>query len=359
MSELTALGTVLRNEMGLAGGENTQAEPVEPIAAKKEYELAPPVREQVEMLLEMELLTEEDVARIRAVSREALQLALLESILQRNKRKAEMEEKYGVELTQEEYHALDRALVEMESCKACRDKYCGKKDKYWQTAFEIVAGKLQIKRKRCARWQFQVNEQCARAGVPEIYLGKTLLDYDETAENAEAIAMVRWYVAEYPKDWLYFYGGYGTGKTLLASILTRELICAGHKVIFGDVPTLLSKIKERFDAESRGKSFGDNQTAQMVMNKYKTIPVLVMDDIGAGYMTAWSIGTLYEIINTRYNAGLRTIVTSNIELEDLVKYLSSKGEGWQAQRIVSRLAGNSEKGFFGTRDRRKEIRRYA
>lgn len=277
------------------------------------------------------------------------------------KRTAELEEKYGVEILPEEYSALSQADRDLANCMECQRikfRYCDKLDKkkaYWQPTIRIVAGKAIVGKERCPRWNYYLNELCDRAGVPGIYLGRTFADYQKTATNAEAIAMAKWYIKEYPKaperNGLYFYGGPGTGKTLLASIVARELIAAGHRVLFGDVPHLLKKMKDRFDVEAR-VTYDDNITAGMIQEKYTSVEVLVLDDIGAGNVTSWSIGVLYEIINDRINAGLRTIVTSNFDLETLSKVLKVKGEEWQVGRIVSRLCGMCEEAYFGINDRR-------
>ena len=310
-------------------------------------------------------MTPEEAEQIRAQARRSwLDKIRAEVALQQAQRKAELENKYAIKLADDEVDALSRADRGVENCKACIDYYCDRlrgKEMYWQPTIKIVAGKAIIGRERCPRWRFYLNDLCARAGIAKIYRGKTFADYQVTADNREVVQMAKWYVEKYPeypeKSGLYFYGGTGTGKTLLASIITRELLSAGHKVIFGDVPSLLRKIKERFDVETR-MNYDDNITAHMIQEKYQNCEVLVLDDIGAGYVTPWSVGILYEIINERYNANLRTIVTSNFDLETLEKVLKVKGEEWQVNRICSRLDEMCYDGYFGQKDRRR-FRRYA
>lgn len=368
MSEVTALATVLRNEMDPSRGESTTTQLNSLNSLSKQSNESPgtievPLEFKLRTAVEFGDMTAQEADAIREQAREVWKTNIrAEMKLAKAQRTAELEAKYAIELSPEDYNALSTADRELTSCKACIFRRCDKyyeRERYWQPTIRIVAGKPIIGRERCPRWNFHVNELCHRAGVPGIYLGKTLADYQKTADNAEAIAMARWYIEEYPKNCgLYFYGGAGTGKTLLASIITRELICAGRKVIFGDVPHLLKKIKERFDASAM-VTYDDNITAHMVQDKYATAEVLVLDDIGAGQTTAWSVGVLYEIINERYSNGLRTIVTSNFDLDTLAKVLSEKGEGWQVDRIVSRLCGMCEEGYFGEKDRRRPKRRYA
>ena len=309
-------------------------------------------------------LTAQEAAIIRSSIKNAFHQSILEDVKLANiKRKLKLEEKYGVTVSESEMYSVmeaDRGLTE---CQQCMYKFgmCNKykaQDKYWLPTIKVVAGKVVLGKVRCPGWKYYINEQCDRAGIPKRYLGKTLADYNETAENREALEMTRWYLEEYPKDCgLYFYGGPGTGKTLLASIIAREMICAGRKVIFGDVPDLLKKIKERFDYGAFAR-YEDNLTAQMVLDKYMATEFLVLDDIGSGQMTQWSVGVMYQILNERYNAGKRTLITSNYDLDGLKRRLTVAGAEMEAEKIISRIIGSCEQGYFGKRDRRRE-RRYA
>ena len=80
------------------------------------------------------------------------------------------------------------------------------------------------------------------------------------------------------------------------------------------------------------------------MDEFCECDLLIMDDVGAGKITDWSIDITYRLINSRYNADKPTIVTSNLELDDLAKLIGG--------RIVSRLQVMCALVFFGEEDRR-------
>ena len=65
------------------------------------------------------------------------------------------------------------------------------------------------------------------------------------------------------------------------------------------------------------------------MSEVKNVPVLVLDDLGAHNYTDWSLKTIFAILNYRVNFERPTIVTTNLENQDLEKLLGS--------RIFSRL----------------------
>jgi DNA replication protein DnaC len=58
---------------------------------------------------------------------------------------------------------------------------------------------------------------------------------------------------------------------------------------------------------------------------------LIIDDLGAEFVTQFSISALYNLINTRQNKGLSTIISTNLSGSEL----AGKYEG----RIYSRIIG--------------------
>ena len=182
--------------------------------------------------------------------------------------------------------------------------------------------------------------ECEHAVCCQIpYGNKTFSDYEETSDNATARRIAKWFTGENVTKSLYLYGETGTGKTFLASLIARQF----EGVIFGDVPSLLGKIKSTFDGAGN---------SQEILNRYGSCGLLVLDDLGAGLITEWNVGIIYEIINRRYTAGKRLIVTSNFDIEGLENRLSVR-DSFTAKRITSRLCEMCIPAFLGTTDRRR------
>ena len=164
-----------------------------------------------------------------------------------------------------------------------------------------------------------------------------------TADNSEAVKIAKWFVADKPAKSLYLYGKCGTGKTFLASIIALGFISDGNRVIFGDVPTLLGELKRQFDG-------GD---ALSILDTYTACDLLVLDDLGAGLLSEWGVGIVYQIINARCNTSKRLVVTSNFDYKGLETRLRTK-DAYSAERIISRFNGMCVPAFLGLTDRRKQ-----
>ena len=123
--------------------------------------------------------------------------------------------------------------------------------------------------------------------------------------------------AEHPEDWLLYTGRFGTGKTHLAAAIANYVLAQGGDVIFQPVPDLLDQLRMGYG--NTGESYEDR------FDRFRTIPLLILDDLGAQSPTAWAEEKLYQIINYRYVNKLPTVVTSNVNMRD-----------WDG-RIASRL----------------------
>jgi DNA replication protein DnaC len=130
-------------------------------------------------------------------------------------------------------------------------------------------------------------------------------------------------------------GPTGCGKTHLAVAMLRQKIKnsdvelePGHcyqdktKTLFVTVPELLLEIRQTFN--------NPNLSEAKVVDKYSNVSLLVLDDLGAEKTTDWSESALYIIIDRRNREEMWTIVTSNLELKDIERYLGA--------RIASRLS---------------------
>lgn len=131
-------------------------------------------------------------------------------------------------------------------------------------------------------------------------------------------------------DGLYIEGTNGTGKTHLAAAIALQLIDAGVPVVCKTSAELLSDVKKAFDDSTVSEA--------AILRAYKEVDLLIIDDLGKEQVTDWSISTLYNILNDRYEDMKPTIITTNFGAEDLVDAETPKGfDGSKAKAIVSRL----------------------
>jgi len=137
---------------------------------------------------------------------------------------------------------------------------------------------------------------------------------------------------------LWLTGGFGTGKTALAMIVSKAAIDAGRTVAIYSCPRLLAVIRESIDSPSRGGVLD-------FLDLLATADLLHIDDLGAEHRTDWVLEQLYTIINSRYEDERSTIVTSNLGRDELAEQLG--------ERTVSRLEGMCEIiPFYGADARR-------
>ncbi len=141
--------------------------------------------------------------------------------------------------------------------------------------------------------------------------------YRESAQRA--LEAARDFIKRYMEDpyglGLLFTGPVGSGKTFLAASIANELMIKGYQVLFLVVPDLLDELRATYKSEANELDLLDTA---------RTMPVLILDDLGAHNYTEWSRNRLYSIINYRMNDQLPTIITTNLTLDEMEDYLGAR-----------------------------------
>jgi DNA replication protein DnaC len=188
------------------------------------------------------------------------------------------------------------------------------------------------------------------ASIPKARLGWTLSDCTDAPETALKpvkgwlkLALEGEYIlkaggAKCGRGIL-FYGAPGRGKTTIALAIIQEIMTTFPIETFmpqeGKViirPCYFSTFNGILDLKGRlmdNPTDAEETLYEGMLGESKddayNIRVLVIDDIGKEHTTlsGWQSNMLHHVLRTRFNNGLPTIVTSNIEKED---WAASYGE---------------------------------
>jgi len=127
---------------------------------------------------------------------------------------------------------------------------------------------------------------------------------------------------------LIFFGKAGSGKTHLAVAIARYVI--EQKQIPARVARtvdLLSDIRQTFNEHDGFRAESETE----LIRKFTSVPLLVLDDLGAEKISDWVKEVFYRIIDERWLEQKPIIVTTNLNLQGLEEKIG--------ERIVSRIAG--------------------
>jgi DNA replication protein DnaC len=166
------------------------------------------------------------------------------------------------------------------------------------------------------------------AGVPKRFLREASFDRQPVRDlDPMVLDDTRAYVRRVEENvragrGRWFYGDVGTGKTLLAMLISKAALDAGMSVAIYSVPVLLATIKETYEERSDG-SYMD------LFRRLSEVDLLHLDDLGAERRTEWVLEQLYSIVNERWQEERPIVVTTNLDIDELREQV-----GW---RTVSRL----------------------
>lgn len=137
---------------------------------------------------------------------------------------------------------------------------------------------------------------------------------------------------QYPVKCTYLYGAPRTGKSVQAAWILLEwnrtqFINRGNTdSIYVSVVELLAELRRSYS-----QPFGPDNSEIQILEKYKKISLLVLDDFGPERTTEWAYQMLYMILCYRYDHMKITIYTSNLSIAELATSLDD-------DRIPSRIA---------------------
>ena len=150
---------------------------------------------------------------------------------------------------------------------------------------------------------------------------------DDTREimNANLIIAKR-YAETFSKDSknLLLIGPTGTGKTHLSTAIAKTVIEAGFEVLYDSAQNIMSS----FEEDKFKSGFGPYEPKA---TKYLECDLLIIDDLGTEFISQFTLSALYNLLNSRMNKGMPTIISTKLDRGSLEKIYED--------RIFSRIIG--------------------
>jgi len=141
---------------------------------------------------------------------------------------------------------------------------------------------------------------------------------------------------------LFFNGAPGLGKTYLSACIARVVAEKGFSVVYDMAGSIFSK----FEDAKFNKSDNPEETRDEI-KRYLECDLLILDDLGTEMITEFTKSVLYEVVNTRLISAKKTIVSSNMTIDEMRQRYT--------EQIMSRLEGEYHVlTFYGDDIRKKK-----
>jgi DNA replication protein DnaC len=226
---------------------------------------------------------------------------------------------------------------------------CGEHGDWSREAPAMIASKLEGKCPHCEATRLEERERAEREAtlqlmrqkrtrrieqlfgsseIPRRFRERSFENYRaETDEQKFALNKARRFAENFPKAMelgasFAYCGKPGTGKTHLACAVANHVMANfGHTALFITVFDVIQRVKD---------TYGSNEKSErQVMNGFAEPDLLILDEVGVQFGTDFEKVIITDIINKRYADMRPTIILSNLDQDDLSKYLG--------ERVVDRM----------------------
>lgn len=177
---------------------------------------------------------------------------------------------------------------------------------------QAIEDRENIDQQKLVRKALELADRLRACRIPNRFSEKTFDNYSEdTSSQKTNLEKCKEYASSFYDHYeagrcLILSGTVGTGKTHLAIAVLRDVIertCLSGK--YWTVGGLLQIIRSSFDKDS---PFTEFEVVESVINT----DLLVLDEVGATKQSDFELATLFNIINSRYERAVPTIVISNL-----------------------------------------------
>lgn len=204
---------------------------------------------------------------------------------------------------------------------------------------EYVPSAAEIKRQK----EQEIKNRIKSFHMPKELQGASLENLDVSDQRREIILKIQEILQqfyEHPNQFfkgLYIHGAYGIGKTFILGALAHEFSKQETQVALVHFQSFVDELKGAIH----------NNSVNEKVDQIKKYPILMIDDIGAESVTSWTRDSILGVIlQYRMQEQLPTFFSSNMNMKDLEKHLTTSQKGdeepMKASRIMERIKYLSE-----------------
>jgi len=185
---------------------------------------------------------------------------------------------------------------------------------------------------RCPNHPVEIDEErqkrLRRLSNLDAFVDKTFENFELPASDSlyysrvqrESLRIARDSAVRFAQDlqgWLLLEGSYGTGKTHLAAAIGNLRLLKGDMVLFITAPDLLDHLRSTFGSDSE-------IAYDELFERLRNAPLLILDDLGVENPSAWAKEKLFQLLNYRYSHRKATVITTNVNIDDLDPRIRSR-----------------------------------
>ena len=131
------------------------------------------------------------------------------------------------------------------------------------------------------------------------------------------------YATKFPKFIyrnLFLTGAPGLGKTFLSACIARTVSERGYSVVYDTAVNIFARFEEQKFARDQEEA----RDARDETRRYLQCDLLILDDLGSEMTTPFVQSALYTLINGRLTAQRRTVISSNLSMDEVRRRYSAQ-----------------------------------